>query len=171
MHALRNWLSCGLLLLALVAAAGGSWAKEIPDTIILGSLADLYGKVNFDHARHVMLLKDCAECHHHTTGTLTHNADCVRCHRNSGATAVVACRGCHKAQPFTAAGLRQEGRMGIYHDDILGLKGAYHQNCMGCHSRMGGPTGCQDCHGRTAKGDAFYDAGAYAPPQGGSKAR
>jgi hypothetical protein len=47
----------------------------------------------------------------------------------------------------------------------LGLKGAYHLNCTGCHTKMGGPTGCLDCHPRTKKGDAFYSARAYAPPQ------
>jgi hypothetical protein len=151
-------------MLALIASPADSRAKDIPDSIDLGSLANLYGKVKFNHAKHIMLVKDCAECHHHTTGTLVQDADCVRCHKNSGATAVVACKGCHEAQPFSAAALREKSKT-AYHTDRLGLKGAYHQSCTGCHRRMGGPTGCQDCHARNKRGDAFYSAGAYAQPQ------
>jgi hypothetical protein len=170
MYAVRNWLFGGVFMLVLIASPAGSRAKEIPDSISLGSLANLYEKVDFNHAKHIMLVKDCAECHHHTTGTLTQNPDCVRCHKNSGATAVVACKDCHKAQPFSGAALREKSKT-AYHDDILGLKGAYHQNCTGCHRRMGGPTGCQDCHVRNKKGDAFYSAGAYAPPQAHGEGR
>ena len=38
-----------------------------------------------------------------------------------------------------------------------------HRNCIDCHEKMKGPTGCQDCHQRTKEGDAFYNSGAFAP--------
>lgn len=164
MYAVRNWLIGGIAILTLTLAPADSRAKSIPDSIKLDSLVNLYERVDFNHAKHITIVKDCAECHHHTTGTLVQDADCVRCHKNSGATPVVACKGCHAAQPFSAAALREKNRT-AYHMDKLGLKGAYHQNCTGCHSKMGGPTGCQDCHARKKQGDAFYSAGAIAPKQ------
>lgn len=171
MNAVRIRLIAGLFMLALIAAPAESRAKNIPDTIELDALVNLYGKVQFNHAGHIALVKDCADCHHHTTGTLVQNPNCVKCHKNSGATASVACRSCHFAQPFSAQALRQKDRK-AYHNDIMGLKGAYHQGCTGCHVKMGGPTGCQDCHTRTREGDAFYSAGAVAPEQGkGGKKR
>ncbi len=162
MYAVRNWLIGVLAMLALAAVQADCHAKNIPETIELGSLANLYEKVNFHHARHIMLIKDCAECHHHTTGTLNQNPNCIRCHKNSGATASVACRDCHSAQPFSAEGLRAKKKT-AYHADLPGLKGAYHQSCSGCHGKMGGPTGCRECHARNKKGDAFFSADSHAP--------
>lgn len=164
MYAVRNWLIGGVAILVMTISPVDSRAKNIPDSIDLGSLANLYEKVVFNHARHIEVVKDCAECHHHTTGTLVQDADCVRCHKNSGATPVVACKGCHEAQPFSAAALRDKNKT-AYHTDKLSLKGAYHQSCTGCHAKMGGPTGCQDCHARNKQGDAFYSAGAHATKQ------
>lgn len=169
MYAVRNWLIAGGIVLAVAVAPVDSRAKTMPDTIALDSLAQYYEKVNFDHAKHITLVKDCAECHHHTTGTLVEDANCVRCHKNSGATPVVSCRGCHSAQPFSVQTVREKGDKNIYHADKPGLKGAYHQGCMGCHAKNGGPTGCEDCHARTGEGDALFKAGSYkpSPPAGG----
>jgi hypothetical protein len=164
MYAVRNWLIGGVAVLAMTMSPAGTRAQNIPDSIELGSLANNYDKVTFNHAKHIEIVMDCAECHHHTTGTLAQNPNCVRCHKNSGATANVACRSCHLAQPFSAAALREKSKT-AYHNDIPGLKGAYHLSCSGCHQKMGGPTGCQDCHKRNKKGDAFFNSGAYAPPK------
>jgi len=152
----------GLVMFALLAVPYGSLAKNMPDTVDLDSIESLYGKVAFNHAVHVTIAGDCSVCHHHTTGTPVQDANCARCHKNSGASAVVTCKGCHVAQPFSAAVMRNKSKT-AYHIDTLGLKGAYHQNCTGCHQKMGGPTGCLDCHARNKKGDAFYDTGDYAP--------
>ena len=166
MYAVRNRLIGGLFMLALIAFPADSRAKTTPDALELDALVNLYEKVHFNHSKHIMLVKDCAECHHHTAGTLTQNPNCLKCHKNSGATASVACRSCHFIQPFSAAALRQKDKT-AYHNDIMGLKGAYHQSCTKCHAKMGGPTGCQDCHTRSKQGDAFYSAGAHAPKQAG----
>jgi hypothetical protein len=165
MYAVRNWLIGGVILLALAMTPAGSQAKETPDIINLDALVKLYEKVQFDHARHIMRVKDCAECHHHTTGTLVGDPNCVRCHKNSGATKVVACRGCHSVQTFSAEALRGKSK-NSYHQDKLSLKGAYHQNCLGCHDKTGGPTGCEDCHSLNKAGKAFYHAVEYTPKTG-----
>ena len=165
MYAVRNWLIWGvIIMLALTTAPAVSRAKGTPDSINLDALVKLYDKVQFDHAKHIMRVKDCAECHHHTTGTLVGDANCAQCHKNSGATKVVACRGCHSVQTFSAAALREKSK-NAYHQNKLSLKGAYHQNCVGCHSKTGGPTGCEDCHALNKAGEAFYRAGEYAPPK------
>ena len=56
----------------------------------------------------------------------------------------------------------------LHHTGKVGLKGAYHLKCMGCHQEMGAPTGCQDCHPRNSKGDKFFHAGAFAPETAGA---
>ena len=164
MSIIRN-LICGGMITALLALAPyDSRSATLPDTVVLGSLEKLYDKSPFNHARHITLIKDCGTCHHHTTGTLVHDANCVRCHRNSSETKVVACRGCHLAEPFDAqALLEKEGDQKRYHQDKPGLKGAYHLSCRGCHVKMGGPVGCGSCHTRKNQGEAFYNSGAYAP--------
>jgi hypothetical protein len=162
MYAVRNWLIGGVLMFALTAAPVDS-RGAVPDSIKLDALVQLYDAVKFDHARHIMIVKDCEQCHHHTTGTLVQDRNCVRCHKNSGATAVVACRGCHSAQTFSAEALREKKDKNVYHLDKLSLKAAYHQGCMGCHARSGGPTGCQDCHPLNTVGEAFYNTGEFAP--------
>lgn len=139
-----------------------------PATVELDSLSDLYEPVSFDHAMHVELTEsNCAVCHHHTTGTPPVNENCNRCHANSGEADVAACRDCHAEKRFEAAYLAKVAENPqLYHIDKPGLKGAYHQNCMGCHAEMGAPTGCSDCHPRKEKGDAYFHAGQYAPQHG-----
>lgn len=150
----------GILAALLMTAMPSSLtAGGMPDSVVLDSLADLYEKVTFDHARHATIVENCADCHHHTTGAAGTDPNCARCHRNASVSGIVACRGCHEARPFSAASMRQQGKT-AYHTDRLGLKGAYHQGCTGCHERMGGPTGCQDCHTRKKRGDVFFSAGA-----------
>lgn len=169
MYTVRNWLIIGIFAVALLVPPLCAHSNGLPDSLDLGTLANLYEKVKFDHAKHILLVKECADCHHHTTGTLSQNPNCVKCHKNSGATASVACKSCHLAQPFSAEALRKKNKT-AYHQDIPGLKGAYHLACSGCHQKMGGPTGCEDCHPRNKTGDALYSAGAYAPaPAGGEK--
>jgi hypothetical protein len=166
MYAVRNWLIAGGVLMVLTTAPTDSRAKEIPDSIPLDSMVQYYGKAVFNHAKHITLVKDCAVCHHHTTGTLVEDPNCVRCHENSGATTVVSCRGCHSAQPFSADTVREKADKSLYHTDKPGLKGAYHLSCMGCHAKNDGPTGCEDCHPRNKAGEALYNSGAFAPKAG-----
>lgn len=157
-------LVLGMILVGLLVTTGAAAAPVAPDQVKLDSLTSLFEGVNFDHAAHVEIAGDCASCHHHTTGDGAGGGRCDRCHAQSPASAVVACRGCHVADPFTAEQLeRKADDRYQYHVDKPGLKAAYHWNCLGCHEDAGGPTGCEDCHSRTPAGDQFYHSGAYAP--------
>jgi hypothetical protein len=162
MYAVRNWLVGGVIVMVLYLHPAICRGANIPDSISLDSLVQLYEKVEFDHAKHITLTKDCAACHHHTTGTLQEDRNCIRCHRNSNETNVVACKGCHSLQPFSATTLREKD-LKTYHRDKPGLKAAYHLNCVGCHEKNGGPTGCKECHSRTKDGDKLYNSGEFAP--------
>lgn len=137
-------------------------AGAVPEIVQIDELSELFEGVSFDHSLHTMIVEDCAVCHHHTTGTGVQDPECAKCHSNSPGVEQVACRDCHEANPFSAGNLQEDGTSGKadYHLDRLGLKGAYHQSCLGCHRQMGAPTDCQDCHARTPAGDAFYHEGA-----------
>jgi hypothetical protein len=107
------------LFIALVYPAG------VPETIQLDSLSKIYGPVEFSHSYHAEMAGDCAICHHHSV---------------KGSTP--ACGECHES-------------IIVYHYDAarrvpdLGLKGAYHRQCIGCHKEMeSGPAGCTDCHAK-----------------------
>lgn len=172
MHTGLNTIRNLILIVALVAAPSLGRGANLPDTIALDSLAKLYDNVQFNHGKHIQLLKDCAGCHHHTTGNLVEDQNCVRCHQNSSPTKVVACRGCHAAQPYSAQALKEKAaNLKLYHQDKPGLKGAYHMSCMGCHEKMGGPTGCRDCHTLNKTGEAFYNSGSSSPRKSGKVAK
>jgi len=86
-----------------------------------------YGKVTFNHKKHVDLKYDCMKCHHtwkkgETTGKL--------------------CVDCHKA--------KAEGK-------TPSMKEAAHKDCKGCHdeakkaNKPAGPTACTQCHVKAKK--------------------
>jgi hypothetical protein len=149
------------MVLALVAANGMSLASDMPEQASLDTMVKLFDGVEFDHAMHTELGEDCSACHHHTTGTGTTDARCVSCHAKSDGATSVACRDCHVNDQFSAEHINKKSEeIYKFHIDIPGLKAAYHWNCIGCHEKMDGPTGCQDCHARTPEGDAFYHSDA-----------
>ncbi|MGD0585330.1 MAG: cytochrome c3 family protein [Oryzomonas sp.] len=162
MNTRRSWLAAIIVPLLLAALPRPGLGITVPDMITLNNPGKLYASITFNHAKHITLTKECSDCHHHTTGTLVQDPNCIRCHRNSGETKTVACRGCHMQDPFTAVAMREKDPKN-YHLDKPGLKGAMHQACIGCHSKMNGPTGCQGCHQLTKEGQAFYNAGQFAP--------
>ena len=148
--------------LAFIATANVSRAfEEIPEQVTINVMAKLYEPVEFDHSMHTELGEDCSVCHHHTTGTGTSDERCISCHADGNETASVACSDCHVTDRFSATNINLEAEDRYrYHIDRPGLKAAFHWNCLGCHDAMDGPTACQDCHARTAEGDAFYHADA-----------
>lgn len=86
---------------------------------------DLYAPVRFMHMKHATVVGDCLGCHHHGSA-------------DSSSSETLRCSACHQ-EAFS--GGQPAGRPG--------LKGAYHQRCMGCHQeRNKGPVGCTDCHGK-----------------------
>lgn len=143
-------------------------AMEGPDTVEIDALANLYAPVSFDHVMHVDVAGgNCATCHHHTTGTPVTDPNCIRCHANSGEKDDVACQDCHPIKRFDADYMKKlDQDKTIYHVGKVGLKAAYHLRCMQCHTEMGAPNGCQDCHARNDAGDKIFHAGKYAPPEG-----
>jgi hypothetical protein len=158
-----------IAILAFFAGFAGS-AMAQDDIIKLNTLSNLFDGVIFDHAMHVEASPGCETCHHHTTGTPASDGKCALCHGsdrgNAAANPAVACRDCHLEQPFSAENIRvKEGQRILYHADQPGLKAAYHLGCLGCHAEAGAPTGCSDCHPRNATGDAFYNAGTFAPKE------
>ncbi|MEJ2190420.1 MAG: Ni/Fe-hydrogenase cytochrome b subunit, partial [Acidobacteriota bacterium] len=84
---------------------------------------DLYEPVRFMHSRHAASLGgDCATCHHYRPA-------------DPEAAEVVACSACHQ-RAFESD-----------HPGRIGLKAAYHMQCMGCHEKAGkGPVDCEGCH-------------------------
>ncbi len=154
----RQWQAAVplLLLMAMVSFPAGLQAVEPPDAIVLNNPGDYFGNVTFDHLLH-QEVGACFDCHHHTMGGGTEDPNCEECHSDSPASAATACRDCHEEQPYSASVLQNlAGERFRYHQDKPGLKGAVHRNCLGCHADMDGPVGCQDCHERTERGDAFY---------------
>ena len=126
------------------------------DSALLKSKADDYEPVAFSHRIHDELTGgDCGMCHHKYSadesdrvGTdikMLHNAmeiklggPCSACHDDMAANPPQSCSRCH--------GLPNEP------DDPtrIGLKGAYHRQCIGCHERQlkpaSAPTECAACH-------------------------
>ena len=70
-----NWVKRIIVMVALAAVPLVCQAKNLPDVISLDSLVKLYDKVEFNHAKHIESLKDCAGCHHHTTGNLVEDPE------------------------------------------------------------------------------------------------
>jgi len=160
----KRLLTLAAAALFTTAGAFHAAAQGPEGEIRLDSLADLFGPVVFDHAMHVELAGSCGACHHHTTGEAPENPVCARCHQAGEEASAVACKDCHASKRFSAAYLAEVASdPHRYHTGRPGLKGAYHQKCLGCHQESGAPSGCVDCHQRTEAGDRFYRSGRFAP--------
>ncbi len=126
------------------------------DSELLRSKSDDYEPVGFSHRIHDEIVGgDCGVCHHryasaandrvgddittlHASIDVKLGGPCSACHDNMESNAPQSCRRCH--------GLPDEP------DDParIGLKGAYHRQCIGCHERQlkpaSAPTACNSCH-------------------------
>jgi nitrate/TMAO reductase-like tetraheme cytochrome c subunit len=115
-------------------------ADKIPEIVDIGVLTNQFQKARMPHRKIVQALEkkiqgnQLAVAYHGDSGAL-----CQGCHHNS----VIAekppkCGSCH-GQPFVE---RQPVRPGLI--------AAYHQQCIGCHTRMGiekpAATDCTACH-------------------------
>jgi hypothetical protein len=114
--------------------------KDIPEVVTIMDLADKYDSVDFPHRKIVRRLvaetKDdnLAQYFHRQKGTI-----CQACHHNSpAAKKPPRCYSCH-GKPFDAKEPLRPG-----------MKGAYHQQCLGCHKQMGikkpDSLNCIECH-------------------------
>jgi hypothetical protein len=116
-------------------------AEDIPEEVVIKGLVDEYEAVKFPHRKIVQTLvkntKDSklANYFHREKGTM-----CQGCHHDSpAAKKPPRCSSCH-GKPFDENNLFRPG-----------LKGAYHQQCLGCHKEMNmekpKPTDCKEaCH-------------------------
>ncbi len=94
------------------------------DSPMIKKTEDHYGPVRFMHSKHAAVIKDCALCHHYRP-------------LDEAASETARCSACHQ-EPFQKE-----------HPERLGLKAAYHQQCMGCHRDMNqGPIDCLGCHSK-----------------------
>ncbi|MDP3481558.1 MAG: cytochrome c3 family protein [Desulfoprunum sp.] len=142
------------LLISIIWPGPAGWAMEadeIPETINIEYLQELYEAVTFDHSMHAGAFA-CSACHHHTTGDGTENPSCKRCHAESKALPDVSCSGCHVVKRPETPAVVTPTAAAVYHIDKPGLRGALHLQCLGCHRAEGGPVACQDCHTLTAAG-------------------
>jgi hypothetical protein len=112
----------------------GIGMKDVKQTFLLldsptmkAESADYYQPVRFMHGKHISLVnEDCSKCHH------LRPAD-------PEASETVACSSCHQKSFDPAIPER------------VGLKAAYHLQCMTCHQDMKkGPVDCLGCHSRNA---------------------
>ena len=89
---------------------------------------DIYGPVRFMHKKHAGLSADCTVCHHYRPN-------------EPGASETMRCSACHQDSFNPEV------------PDRIGLKGAIHRQCVGCHERLNhGPTRCSSaCHERRVR--------------------
>ncbi|KAA3612196.1 MAG: hypothetical protein DWQ05_19540 [Calditrichaeota bacterium] len=101
-------------------------ADDVEALVTIDTLANLYEPSIFKHKLH-------AEMSALSTG------GCASCHHNNPPGDILACIECHKP--------------GALRDDltVIGLKGAYHGQCLNCHRDWSHDTDCIKCH--VEKGD------------------
>jgi hypothetical protein len=119
---------------------------QIPETVTIDIMADQYEAVGLPHRKIVRSLIErtrkstLARYFHRQTTSI-----CLGCHHNGpSAGEYPKCAACHSIS-------HQAVQLGK-----LGLKGAYHEQCMTCHQRMGIEkplsTDCMACHPKKRKG-------------------
>ncbi len=122
----------------------------------LNASSDDYESVGFSHRIHDGLTGgDCGVCHHRYASGDTDRigVDVKELHKGMGIAIGGACSSCHNDMssnpPQSCA--RCHGRSNEPDAPArLGLKGAYHRQCIGCHERQlkpaAAPTACNSCH-------------------------
>lgn len=93
-------------------------AADAPEKVEIKVLENLYEPCLFDHKLHTDAAPKCETCHHRP-GPAGGNVECATCHK----------------VPFDEDNLA-----------VIGLKGALHVQCMGCHEKSGAKNDCQACH-------------------------
>lgn len=92
------------------------------DSPIIREREDHYLPVRFAHKRHAALINDCSKCHHFRPA-------------DAAAQETTRCSACH------------QDSFNPDHPERIGLKAAYHGQCMDCHREEAkGPTDCRGCH-------------------------
>jgi len=142
----------------------------------LAGRSDDYEPVPFSHRIHDEITGgDCSACHHrfspdpsdrvgvdlaefHAQFDVKLGGACSACHQDMDAKAPQGCQHCHAAPSEADAPSR------------IGLKGAYHRQCIGCHEGQPAtayaPTACNSCHHPwTPDHSTLVDLAGKARPQ------
>ena len=107
---------------------------EAPDSILLGSLSELYKPVPFAHKLHAEMAEmgnECGVCHHY-----------------SPRGRIPPCRECH------------DGNSSFTDLPRPGLKVAYHRQCLSCHREWSHETKCSFCHAPKVAGEGSQSKAA-----------
>jgi hypothetical protein len=118
---------------------------DIPENVVIGALSDVYEPAVMPHRQILrFLLENMADSRLAAYFHAQKGSVCRSCHHNTPVTLKPPrCASCH-GKPFDP---RNPLRPGI--------KGAYHQQCMGCHQvlQLEKPksTQCADCHKEKGK--------------------
>ncbi len=92
------------------------------DSPVIKARENRYEPVRFAHKRHAALIDDCSKCHHFKP-------------KQEGALETTRCSACH------------QDAFNVDYPERIGLKAAYHQQCMECHKQEAkGPVDCKGCH-------------------------
>lgn len=159
----RSTISVLLTLASLYLA--GDWRASAPTTppshIELNELKGPYGPVGFHHEAHSAIAGGCKDCHHRQFGNLV---SCGLCHteyverehfNHQLHENLAGCLSCH--QVATMAEMRCSACHKTTYDldrlHVIGLKGAFHQQCLGCHQAVGLDVSCTACHEPIRSGD------------------
>jgi len=138
----------GIVFVIAVTVCRGDAAgvAQPPERVVIDTLAARYEPVYFDHALHDSYAS-CVECHHHVTGEPPSDPFCLPCHSDARQQEAVGCASCHLADRYAPDLSSPGGEESFFHNDVPGLIGAYHLNCISCHRVIGtGPVGCESCH-------------------------
>lgn len=162
-----NAALAGMLLMLITAPMAGDGATKQPaadpssdlgpDVVMLDQVKGCYGTVRFEHLLHAKMSSmtdGCVNCHHDAkdhvekTGeaSVSRGAGSALAGTGMEGTGLVIrpCRTCHEANSVIVTG------------DVPGLRGAYHRQCLGCHTEWAHENGCGFCHGdsTSVKGEA-----------------
>lgn len=95
--------------------------SHLNDIIVLKELINIYEPVEFEHKKHATMAlmgTGCSECHHFSPAGEN----------------PPSCKNCH------------DSKVDAEHIQKPGLKGAYHRQCMKCHTSWAGNENCAICH-------------------------
>lgn len=122
---------------------------------LLNSRSDYFGPVRFSHRTHdVNTGGDCSVCHHRVASSKDDRVgdDIKTMHLGGDVRIGGACSSCHDMTQKVPTACGQCHGLPNEHDSParIGLKGAYHRQCIGCHSAQpagaNAPTDCNSCH-------------------------
>ncbi|MBT3479104.1 MAG: hypothetical protein HOB40_04165 [Candidatus Marinimicrobia bacterium] len=135
---------------------------DIHSLFQIDKMMSLYLPVEFDHGNHMDISgNNCSTCHHNAF-TETQNEDCKMCHKGEVSNTNLSCDNCHN-KILDGKIIKANTKQFNYHIDIPLLKSVYHLNCIGCHEDNDVPTGCQDCHKKSDKGNRRFYSGDNKP--------